>query len=420
MARKTLYIQPAKAAITAAKKGLEARKKAPKSKKGGLDTQQAKAEGVGSGVARARDIIAGKKVNAYQVKAFFDRHRQNYINAKMKGLKPEESRAIQAWLIWGGEPLRKQAEREVAKHEKTMAKNPDNKTYTVKIFRGKHAGKTRTYKTLKAAHRACDRLDLEYGAICCRVVRAKEDSSEENPKLTRKEMQELQSRAAQERFAEAMGYENIYEWEEEKKSEQKKKKRTSNPKKTPTVHATFNKWVDAQKLAKQYPDTFEAPNIGDLKKNIKIGDFVKWNIDKERIWMIVLDVNRDTIIGIIDNKPIDTKYKLGDIAKIKFRHVYSFEPGNKSSQKKADDFLQQLEDKKQKKAKKKAPTAKALIARCQRLWEAYCKRPGITKLRTVAKHCETMKSSKAKSVKTECARCMRSVQAEAKVKGWDL
>jgi hypothetical protein len=92
MARKTLYIQPTKAAVTAANKGLEARKKAPKSKKGGLDTQQAKAEGVGSGVARARDIIAGKKVNAYQVKAFFDRHRQNYLNAKMKGLTPKTGR----------------------------------------------------------------------------------------------------------------------------------------------------------------------------------------------------------------------------------------------------------------------------------------------------------------------------------------
>ena len=122
MPRKTLYIQPTKAAITAAKKGLEARKKAPKSKKGGLDTQQAKAEGVGSGVARARDIIAGKRVNAYQVKAFFARHRQNYLDAKIKGLRAEESRAIQAWLIWGGEPLRKQAEQEVAKHEKAKVK----------------------------------------------------------------------------------------------------------------------------------------------------------------------------------------------------------------------------------------------------------------------------------------------------------
>jgi hypothetical protein len=108
--RKELYIRPNQSAILAAKRGLEARKKAPKSKKGGLSAMQAAEEGVGSGVLRARDIVAGKKINAYQVKAFFDRHQQNHLNAKLKGLKPEESKAIQAWLLWGGEPLRKQVE----------------------------------------------------------------------------------------------------------------------------------------------------------------------------------------------------------------------------------------------------------------------------------------------------------------------
>lgn len=125
--RKELYIKPNKAAVRDAKKGLEARKKAPKSKKGGLSAIQAAQEGIGSGVLRARDIVAGKKVNAYQVKAFFDRHRHNYINAKAKGLKPEESRAIQAWLLWGGEPLRKQVEKAVTTDKRKRAKNPARK-----------------------------------------------------------------------------------------------------------------------------------------------------------------------------------------------------------------------------------------------------------------------------------------------------
>lgn len=122
--RRTLYIQPDAASIAAAKRGLEARKKAQKSKRGGLDPQQAHAEGVGSGVARARDIIAGKRVNAYQVKAFFDRHRNNYINAKLKKLKPEESKAIQAWLLWGGEPLRKLAIKAIEKDKRQRSVNP--------------------------------------------------------------------------------------------------------------------------------------------------------------------------------------------------------------------------------------------------------------------------------------------------------
>ncbi len=115
MGWKKLYIKPNKAAQKAAKRGLEARRKAPKSKRGGLDAIQASVEGVGSGVLRARDIVAGKRVNAYQVNAFFNRHRNNYLNARVDGLKPEESRAIQAWLLWGGEPLRKQAAAAVRK-----------------------------------------------------------------------------------------------------------------------------------------------------------------------------------------------------------------------------------------------------------------------------------------------------------------
>jgi len=76
-----------------------------------------------------------------------------------------------------------------------------------------------------------------------------------------------------------------------------------------------------------------------------------------------------------------------------------------------------------KKAKKKAnkvPTAKELVAKCQKLWAAYCRKPGVTKLRAVDKHCEAMKTSKAKSVAAERSRCMRSVRAEAKSRGWKL
>lgn len=129
--RRTLYIKPNEAAISAAKRGLAARKRAPKSKRGGLDPQQAHAEGVGSGVARARDIAAGKRVNAYQVKAFFDRHRGNYIDAKLKKLKPEESKAIQAWLLWGGEPLRRQAEAVVRKDRN---RNPDARAFSGRVI----------------------------------------------------------------------------------------------------------------------------------------------------------------------------------------------------------------------------------------------------------------------------------------------
>jgi hypothetical protein len=106
-----VYVQPPKAAQEAAERGLRARRKAKPSKRGGLTTKEAGKQGVGSGVARARDIIAGKRVDAKQVKAFFDRHEGNYVRARDRGLPAKESPVIQAWLLWGGDPMRRAAER---------------------------------------------------------------------------------------------------------------------------------------------------------------------------------------------------------------------------------------------------------------------------------------------------------------------
>ncbi len=58
---------------------------------------------------------------------------------------------------------------------------------------------------------------------------------------------------------------------------------------------------------------------------------------------------------------------------------------------------------------------------CGRQERAFAsKKPSKTNLMAVAKHCEAMKASKAKSVKSEQQRCMRSVRAEAKARGWKL
>jgi hypothetical protein len=111
-------VKPPAAAKAIAKRALEARDAAPKSKKGGLDTKQAGKQGVGSGVARARDIIAGREVNAKQMKAFFDRHEGNYKAALSKEIPLAESKARQAWGLWGGDPMRTAAERAIREAEK--------------------------------------------------------------------------------------------------------------------------------------------------------------------------------------------------------------------------------------------------------------------------------------------------------------
>lgn len=126
MSRKTLMIHANAAARRVAKSALERRKKLPKSKRGGLGPLEAHEEGVGSGVMRASDIAKGNRVNAYQVKAFFDRHRHNYVKARAEGKAWEDSKILQSWDLWGGEPMRKQVETAVKKDKKKRArqKNP--------------------------------------------------------------------------------------------------------------------------------------------------------------------------------------------------------------------------------------------------------------------------------------------------------
>lgn len=153
--RKKLYIYPNAQARKVARRALDRRKLIPRSKRGGLDARQAHEEGVGSGVMRARDIAAGKRVNAYQVKAFFDRHRGNYVKAKADREKWEDSKAWQAWDLWGGEPLRKQVESAVAKDKRSSnpskadkmskpmamsSKAPREKSYTIYLVQDKPRG----------------------------------------------------------------------------------------------------------------------------------------------------------------------------------------------------------------------------------------------------------------------------------------
>ena len=75
-----------------------------KYKRGSLSTQEAGAQGIGSGIARARDLAAGDNLSLETVKrmhAFFSRHEKNY--------RPNEREAdggltagTMSWLAWGG------------------------------------------------------------------------------------------------------------------------------------------------------------------------------------------------------------------------------------------------------------------------------------------------------------------------------
>jgi hypothetical protein len=683
-------------------------------------------------VARARDIIAGKKVNAYQVKAFFDRHRQNYLNAKMKGLRPEESRAIQAWLIWGGEPLRKQVEREVAKHEKGLTKNPPKKAKK-KARKKNSSGTIVSLHPQAPPHRFSDGTLMWTGGAPRRGGKYEffwAERSDEILELTRyktpggkthwighivcilpgKErvvVHHLDSRSTDEIFEQAASILRLdpacegYRTPKKRLSAEERKMFLQNPKKAkkknpngqrepllgdralketaeniiPTLkkHGVISKWrapkiqvltykdIDGVPSHESAPLYLEAKEPGALRKLIRAkglnqalsgallktsGEIKQWR-SKELLplqpwqategweWKAFFGPTKDeykkglysrkdyysAAHGILDGFYVPAKADIpkaievlerfqselrdmpshdervqetlakvsGKIPELKAQVRPSFRNPPKKAKKKASrhkknpyetkgrasfigndvwgyrDFeiktsrakapdrgfaaqiqpmksfsdpaaywLEELRysspivapdeasaiemarvyidkayyhdslspgdqkafedisrdiaasvqnamtyhddvsratvsrdlqhsvsewrkppDKRMykfwtsiplqdrlkwidteiklfklargiplknppKKTKSKAPTAKALIAKCQKLWEAYCKKPGVTKLRAVAKHCEAMKSSKAKSVAEERKRCMRSVQAEAKERGWKL
>jgi hypothetical protein len=105
---------PPSSVRAAARRGLELRKKHGK---GGLTTQEAGKQGIGSGVARAGDLAGGGGISFATIKrmaAFFSRHEKN----KSGG---ENDAGFIAWLLWGGDSGRSWANRVIKMVEKRQS-----------------------------------------------------------------------------------------------------------------------------------------------------------------------------------------------------------------------------------------------------------------------------------------------------------
>jgi len=91
---------PTEAMKNNAKRGLDLREKW---NRGGLSASQANQEGVGSGVARARDIINGNLslATVKRMHAFFSRHEKNFAPSKKESDGGPTAGTI-AWYLWGG------------------------------------------------------------------------------------------------------------------------------------------------------------------------------------------------------------------------------------------------------------------------------------------------------------------------------
>jgi len=89
---------PTAAMKSAARTGLELRKK---HKRGGLSTEEAGKQGIGSGVARATAIANGQRLSydtVKRMKSFFARHSAYKHKHKSDPTGP----ARISWLLWGG------------------------------------------------------------------------------------------------------------------------------------------------------------------------------------------------------------------------------------------------------------------------------------------------------------------------------
>lgn len=106
-------VYPPAAARKLAAEALKVRASLPVSRRGGLTTQQAGKLGIGSGVARARDIVAGKSLDAKQIVRFFDRFRGRIASEKSAGKTMAESKTLQADGLWGGEAMERAARKAV-------------------------------------------------------------------------------------------------------------------------------------------------------------------------------------------------------------------------------------------------------------------------------------------------------------------
>lgn len=121
--------KPPESVAKAAKTGLELRKK--NKGKGGLSTQEAGKQGIGSGVARAVSLANRKNISpatARRMKAFFDRHE------KSKKIDPGKTHATDkgwiAWQLWGGNAGRSWANKLCKQMDAADSSKADDVSYS--------------------------------------------------------------------------------------------------------------------------------------------------------------------------------------------------------------------------------------------------------------------------------------------------
>jgi hypothetical protein len=121
---------PPEGVANAAAKGLELRQKASPSNRGGLTSEEASKQGIGSGVQRAvnlknRDTISPKVIK--QMRGFLSRsEKSSEISAENKGT-PWNDKGYVAWLLWGGDPAKAWTDKVIKQMEAADEKEKQSK-----------------------------------------------------------------------------------------------------------------------------------------------------------------------------------------------------------------------------------------------------------------------------------------------------
>lgn len=84
-------------------------------------------------------------------------------------------------------------------------------------------------------------------------------------------------------------------------------------------------FIDAQRMAQEYPDSFQVPSQEELQA-LAVGDHAKVCTGGERFWVLVTGVDGSGVEGTVDSDLICGhvhNLKLGDKIKFGLHHVYS-------------------------------------------------------------------------------------------------
>jgi hypothetical protein len=84
--------------------------------------------------------------------------------------------------------------------------------------------------------------------------------------------------------------------------------------------------VNAQQMAEEFPDTFEAPSASDLSK-LRCGDIVKVCDNYERFWVEIISRSDDIFLGRVDNALLFERVRIGDHIQFHACNVFAIYDG---------------------------------------------------------------------------------------------